>query len=220
MRAPANPANQALEEMLRIQVIERGITTPRTLRALRAVPRDAFFPPGTRDNVYADKAQPIGHGQTISQPYIVALMTDRLDIQPTDNVLEIGTGSGYQTAVLSMLAARVYTIERVKPLLDTAFDRLGTLALKNIHFRLADGTQGWAEFAPYDRILIAAGAPQVPEKLLLSNLKDGGLAIFPLGPEANQTLTLIRRQGDSLRPTPICPVRFVKLIGIEGWAER
>lgn len=228
-----NHTRTAQEEMLRIQIVERGITNPRLLAALRAVPRHHFFPPGTRDNVYADRPHPIGHGQTISQPYIVALMTDRLDLQPLHRVLEIGTGSGYQTAVLSHLVGEVYTIERVKPLLDEAFERLQSLHYKNIRFKLADGSMGWpfpspstgtspdaspdASPPPFDRILIAAGLPNLPRPLLLSQLADGGTAILPIGPPDHQMLTLVRRQNTTLASTEICPCRFVKLIGAQAW---
>jgi protein-L-isoaspartate(D-aspartate) O-methyltransferase len=213
----ANPVDTALEEMIRVQIIERGIDNPPLLTALRAVPRQAFFPPGTLDNVYADRPYPIGHGQTISQPYMVALMTDRLDLQPTHRVLEIGTGSGYQTAVLAHLAASVYTIERVKPLLDAAFERLHQLGCRNVHFRHGDGTLGWPGIPPFDRVLIAAGAPKLPEVLLRSSLVDGGVAVLPIGPTDHQMLMRVTRHGDELRTETICPCRFVKLIGSLGW---
>ena len=159
-----------LEQMIRQQVVERGISDVRVLDALRAVPRERFFDEQSQADAFADRASSIGHGQTISQPYIVALMTQRLDVQADHHVLEVGTGSGYQTAVLAQLAAEVYTIERVKPLLDASFDRLGSLGLRNVHFRLGDGSRGWPEHGPFDRILITAGAPAVPEALLLDQL--------------------------------------------------
>src|SRR5262245_5025916 len=139
----------ALEWMIQTQVIDRGIRDERVLSALRSVARDKFFPTETREEAFADRAAPIGHGQTISQPYIVALMTQRLDVQPHHKVLEIGTGSGYQTAILAKLAADVYTIERVKPLLDGAWERLMELNIRNVHFRHGDGTLGWAQAAPF-----------------------------------------------------------------------
>jgi protein-L-isoaspartate(D-aspartate) O-methyltransferase len=218
---PDHPSatDSALEEMLRLQVVERGITDERLLAALRAVPRQHFFPPGSRDNVYADRATPIGHGQTISQPYIVALMTLRLGVEPHHRVLEIGTGSGYQTAVLARLAAEVYTVERVKPLLDAAFERLLSLHLRNIHFRHADGTLGWPGLeGTFDRLLIAAGAPALPRQLLTTCLKPGGAAVLPVGPPDRQTLVHVTRDADDrLTTTDICPCRFVKLLGEEGW---
>jgi len=204
--------------MIQQQVMERGIRDERVLAALRAVPRDKFFADeAARKNAYADRSASIGHGQTISQPYMVALMTARLDVQPTHRVLELGTGSGYQTAVLAKLAAEVWTIERVKPLLDEAFERLMGMGIRNVHYRFGDGTLGWPEAAPFDRILITAGAPQLPRELLTSQLKDGGVVVAPIGPRDEQMLVAATRAGDKLKITEICPCRFVKLIGKEGW---
>lgn len=204
--------------MIQQQIINRGIRDPRVIQAIRDVPRERFFPIEAANEAHADRAAPIGHGQTISQPYIVALMTERLDVQPTDRVLDIGTGSGYQAAILAHLAAKVYTIERVKPLLDEAFERLMELNLRNIHLRHGDGTLGWIEEAPFDRILIAAGAPQLPRALLLNQLKEGGLAVLPVGSRDEQMLVSVERRGSELVSTEICPCRFVRLIGQEGWA--
>jgi protein-L-isoaspartate(D-aspartate) O-methyltransferase len=209
----------AMERMIRQQVVERGITDERVIAALRAVPRERFFTERLREEAFADRAAPIGHGQTISQPYMVALMTHRLDVRPEHRVLELGTGSGYQAAVLSKLAGEVYSIERVKPLLDEAFERLHALGVRNVHFHYGDGTLGWPEFAPFDRVIVTAGAPQLPRALLLSQLKDGGLAVLPVGPHDEQTLVLARRDGQELRTADIgCPCRFVKLVGEEGWS--
>jgi protein-L-isoaspartate(D-aspartate) O-methyltransferase len=208
-----------LEQMIRQQVIERGITNQRVVDALRAVPRDRFFMQDMARQAYADRAAPIGHGQTISQPYMVALMTDRLDPAPDSRVLEIGTGSGYQTAVLARLCREVYTLERVKPLLDEAFGRLSELGARNVHFRHGDGTLGWIEQAPFDRILITAGAPAVPQKLLREQLADGGLAVLPVGPADEQMLIIVRRSGEQFQTEEVCPCRFVKLIGQEGWTS-
>src|SRR6476661_889056 len=163
-----------LEQMIQQQVVDRGISDERLLAAFRKVPRDKFFPAGSKDSVFADRAAPIGHGQTISQPYMVALMTHRLELRPSHKVLEIGTGSGYQTAILSRLAGEVYSVERVKPLLDEAFERLLDLGCRNVHFRFGDGSVGWPEQAPFDRVLIAAGAPKLPKALLLSQLRENG----------------------------------------------
>ena len=209
-----------LERMIQQQVVDRGIRDERVLNALRAVPRDKFFPQENLADAFADRAGPIGHGQTISQPYMVALMTHRLDAHPTHKVLELGTGSGYQTAVLARLAGEVYTLERVKPLLDEAFERLMSLGVRNIHLRHADGTLGWPEQAPFDRIIVTAGAPEIPTHLLKTHLADGGIAVLPFGPEDEQMLVEVRKQKDgSLKTTDICPCRFVKLIGAEGWGE-
>ncbi|MGD0140501.1 MAG: protein-L-isoaspartate(D-aspartate) O-methyltransferase [Tepidisphaeraceae bacterium] len=207
------------EKMIRQQIIERGIANERVLAAMRAVPREKFFLADSREAAYADRAAPIGHGQTISQPYMVALMTLRLQVTDQSKVLEIGTGSGYQTAILCKLAREVYSIERVKPLLDEAFEKLLALDVRNVHFRFGDGTKGWPEAAPFDRILIAAGAPAVPEKLLKSQLADGGIAVLPVGPADEQMLVEVQRLGDKLVSNDICGCRFVKLIGDEGWAE-
>jgi protein-L-isoaspartate(D-aspartate) O-methyltransferase len=207
------------EQMIRQQVIDRGINDAKVIEALRAVPREQFFPKDAREGAYADRAASIGHGQTISQPYIVALMTTRLQIVPEHKILEIGTGSGYQTAVLAHLASQVYSIERVKALLDGAFERVLDLGLRNVHFRHGDGTLGWLEAAPFDRIVITAGAPELPRKLLLSQLRDGGVAVLPVGPLEQQQLLLVRRGGNELRLEEIVPCRFVKLIGAEGWTE-
>ena len=205
--------------MIRQQLIDRGIHDKSVLEAMRKVPRDAFFPQDIREQAHADKAAPIGHGQTISQPYIVALMSQHLKLSKEHRVLEIGTGSGYQTAVLSQLTAEVYTVERVKPLLDEAFERLMSLGYRNVHLHYGDGTKGWEENAPYDRILITAGAPELPRQLLLSQLKDEGMAVLPVGPQDEQMLVEVTRSGRRLETKEICACRFVKLIGEAGWKE-
>ena len=208
-----------LERMIQQQVVERGIRDERVLDALRSVPRELFFPEDGRQSAFADRAAPIGHGQTISQPYMVALMSQRLDLRPDHRVLEIGTGSGYQTAVLARLAGEVYSVERVKPLLDAAFERVLGLGVRRVHFRHGDGTLGWPEAAPFDRMIVTAGAPELPRQLLLGQLKDGGIAVLPVGPQDDQMLVEVRREGDELKVTDVCPCRFVKLIGQEGWEK-
>src|SRR5258706_3785876 len=208
-----------LEKMIRQQIIERGITDERVIDAMRSTPRESFFPREERRHASSDKAAPIGHGQTISQPYMVALMTAKLDLRPEHRVLEIGTGSGYQTAILSKLAGEVFTVERVKPLLDAAWERLMDLATRNVHFHHGDGTLGWKAHAPFDRILITAGSPDLPESLLLEQLKEDGVAVLPVGPEDEQMLIHVVRNGDELKTTNLCACRFVKLIGAEGWEE-
>ncbi|CAN5476343.1 protein-L-isoaspartate(D-aspartate) O-methyltransferase [soil metagenome] len=210
-----------LEDMIQAQVVQRGITDSRVIDALRVVPRQKFFLAEQREDAFADRASPIGHGQTISQPYMVALMTSRLDVQPEHRVLEIGTGSGYQTAILAKLAREVFTIERVKPLLDESWERLMELGVRNVHFHFGDGTLGWPdrERHPFDRILIAAAAPTLPRELLLKQLVDGGLAVLPVGSYNEQTLISVRRRGDTLHEELITPVRFVPLIGQEGWPD-
>jgi len=209
----------SLDKMIRQQVMDRGIRDERVIAALRAVPRELFFPEEARQAAYADRAAPIGHGQMISQPYMVALMTQRLDVRPDNRVLELGTGSGYQTSILCHLAGQVYSIERVKPLLDVAFERVLGLGLRNVHFRHGDGTLGWPEEAPFDRILVTAGAPELPRHLLMANLTEGGIAVLPVGPHEEQMLVEVRREGNDLAVTDVCACRFVKLVGQEGWKK-
>ena len=208
-----------LEYMIRTQIVDRGIDDQHVIEAIRRVPRDKFFPRKSADLAFLDQAAPIGHGQTISQPYIVALMTQRLELRPHHRVLEIGTGSGYQTAILSRLAGEVFSIERVKPLLDEAFERLLDLGYRNVHFKYGDGTLGWPEAGPFDRMLIAAGAPELPRQLLLNQLKDHGKAVLPVGPDEQQMLVEVTRVGNELIVKDVCACRFVKLIGEEGWAK-
>ncbi len=177
------------------------------------------MPAGTRDFAFDDRAAGIGHGQTISQPFMVALMTQRLGVRAEHRVLEVGTGSGYQAAILAQLAAEVYTVERIKPLLDAAWERLMGLNLRNVHFRFGDGTLGWPEMGMFDRVMVTAGAPEVPGKLLRGQLKDGGIAVLPVGPMDGQMLVEVVRRGEELVRTDICPCAFVKLVGKEGWGE-
>ena len=223
MSQQVDEAASQLEQMIQTQVVDRGIRDERVLAALRAVPRDKFFPAAGRDAAFADRAAPIGHGQTISQPYMVALMTARLDVHSEHRVLEIGTGSGYQTAVLARLAKTVFTIERVKPLLDSAWERLMELNVRNVQFRFGDGTEGWpgvgTTVEPFDRVLIAAGAPTLPRDLLVTQMRDGGIAVLPVGPQNEQMLVAVTRHGDELLTEEITPVRFVRLIGREGWSS-
>ena len=211
--------SSSLEKMIRQQLIDRGIHDKSVLEAIRKVPREQFFPQDMREQAHADKAAPIGHGQTISQPYIVALMSQHLKVKKEHRVLEIGTGSGYQTAILSQLAGEVYTVERVKPLLDEAFERLMSLGYRNVHLHYGDGTKGWEKYAPFDRILITAGAPELPRGLLLSQLKDEGVAVLPVGPQDEQMLVEVQRSGRRLEQKEICACRFVKLVGEAGWKE-
>jgi protein-L-isoaspartate(D-aspartate) O-methyltransferase len=208
-----------LEKMIRQQVMDRGIRDERVIAALRAVPRELFFQEDSRQAAFADRAAPIGHGQMISQPYMVALMTQRLELSPGHRVLELGTGSGYQTAILCHLAGEVYSVERLKPLLDVAFERVLGLGLRNVHFRHGDGTLGWPEAAPFDRILVTAGAPELPRKLLLANLAEGGVAVLPVGPHDEQMLVEVRRERNELLIADVCACRFVKLVGAEGWKK-
>ena len=206
------------ERMVEEQLIPRGITDPATLAAMRTVPRHVFVDDAMRANAYGDHPLPIGGGQTISQPYIVALMTQALWLSGDERVLEIGTGSGYQAAVLSRICAKVYTIERINSLLVRArkiFDRLHYL---NIISRIDDGTTGWPEEAPFDGILVTAGGPEIPGPLV-EQLADPGRMVIPVGEQDLQELLLVEKRDGELTTRPIESVRFVKLIGDHGWAD-
>jgi protein-L-isoaspartate(D-aspartate) O-methyltransferase len=200
------------------QVRQRGIKDPRILTALARLSRGRFMPPEARSQALADRAVPIGLEQTISQPFMVAVMTLELALTGTERVLEIGTGSGYQTAVLSDLAAEVFTIERLATLSLRARGLLDGLGRMNIRYRIGDGTLGWPEEAPFDRILITAGAPAVPPPLF-DQLAEGGLLVAPLGDESVQELTQVRKHKGEMIRRKIMPCCFVKLIGAEGWDE-
>ena len=206
--------------MVERQIRARGITTPRVLDALRRVPRHRFVPPSLEARAYADEALPIDCNQTISQPYIVALMTDALRLEPHHRVLEIGTGCGYQTAVLAELAGEVYTIERHAELARQAQTRLAELGYTNIHFRIGDGTQGWPEEAPFDRIIITAAAPNCPPALW-EQLVPGGILVGPFGPGMNQSLWAYeKRPGGSRKERFLCACRFVPLVSDESDLDR
>jgi len=187
-----------------------GRFDPRVKEAMARVPRHLFVPKAEQPYAYEDRPLPIGHGQTISQPYIVALMTDLLRLRKEDRVLEIGTGSGYQAAVLAELAASVYTIEIVEPLALEARERLARLGYRNVEVRAADGYKGWEERAPFDAIMVTAGADEVPPPLV-RQLKPGGRMVIPVGPaQSIQYLTLIEKMADgSIRSRKVVPVRFV-----------
>lgn len=200
------------------QVQARGIDDPRVLAALGRLSRARFLPPEVRGLAQADRAVAIGLEQTMSQPFMVALMTLELALTGTERVLEIGTGSGYQTAVLSDLAAEVFTIERHSTLSLRARGLLDGLGRTNIRYRVGDGTLGWPEEAPFDRILVTAGAPTFPTTLF-EQLAEGGLLVAPVGPDEGQELTVIRKQGGEPASRTVLACRFVKLIGAEGWEE-
>jgi protein-L-isoaspartate(D-aspartate) O-methyltransferase len=208
---PAGSPERAREEMVRTQVEARGVTDALTLRALRRVPRHELVPPEHRAHAYADSPLPIGHGQTISQPFIVAFMTQALGLRGGETVLEVGTGSGYQAAVLAEIAARVHTVEILAPLAERARADLARLGYRNVEVRAGDGYRGWPEAAPFDAILVAAAAPRIPEALT-AQLKDGGRLVIPVG-DAEQTLVLLTRRGGRLLEERVLPVRFVPMTG-------
>jgi len=195
-----------------------GISNPRILAIMGRVPRHCFVPESLQEQAYADGPLGIGLGQTISQPFMVALMSESLGLSAGEKVLEIGTGSGYQTAILAEFGVELYSIERVAPLLHQAQERLNRLGYKNIQYRVGDGSAGWPEAAPFDAILAAAGAPQVaaPWKALLA---EGGRLMAPIGPRLSQTLMRYIKRGDRLEEEAICGCVFVPLVGEHGWQE-
>jgi protein-L-isoaspartate(D-aspartate) O-methyltransferase len=201
----------AREHMVREQIEGRGVKDPRTLRALRAVPRHLFVPPSQAALAYADHPLPIGHDQTISQPFIVAFMTEALQLRGGEKVLEVGTGSGYQAAVLAEAGAKVYTIEIVEALAAEARERLARLGYAGVEVRAGDGYLGWPEAAPFGAIVITAAAPRIPEPLK-AQLEEGGRLVMPLGDEA-QELVLVTRAGDAFPERRLLPVRFVPMTG-------
>jgi len=203
-------------QMVERQIAARGVRDPRVLEALRDVPRHLFVPEDQKPHAYEDRALPIASGQTISQPYIVAIMTELLAPDPDHDVLEIGTGSGYQTAILSRLAKHVVTIERHPQLALTAEQVFSALGLMNVDIRVGDGTEGLPAEAPFDRILVTAGAPSIPEALK-QQLSDGGRLVLPVGPAGYQHLTVIDRFGNSFEQQEHEACVFVPLIGRHGW---
>jgi protein-L-isoaspartate(D-aspartate) O-methyltransferase len=209
---------EAREKMVDTQLIPRGIRDPGVLNAMRKIPRHLFVEGPLGAEAYADHPLPIGQGQTISQPYIVALMTEALELTGSEKTLELGTGSGYQAAILAELSARVYTIERVKPLLDKAKEVLDRLGYGNIEYKLYNGTIGWEEHQPYDAIMVTAGAPRIPDPLL-QQLADHGRLIIPLGNRYSQELIRVTKKGDSLVEKSFGGCRFVSLVGEHGWKE-
>lgn len=191
----------------------QGVTDVEVLRAMETVPRDAFVPAPFRDQAYEDTALPIGHGQTISQPQVVGLMTQALEVGPKDKVLEIGTGSGYQAMVLAKLGRRVYTVERYRALAREAEQKFATLRQHNISVRVADGLRGWPEAAPFERIMVTAGGVGHPPPDLVDQLAVGGIMIMPLGPGHRELKVVrIRRTVDGLEREELWPVRFVPLL--------
>jgi protein-L-isoaspartate(D-aspartate) O-methyltransferase len=213
---PAAPSSSEFVEqrkkMVEKQLRTRGIRDERVLAAMAKVPREEFLPENLRNDAYTDVAVPIGHDQTISQPFIVAFMTEQLRPQPNDRVLEIGTGTGYQTAVLSELVKDVYTIEIVEPLAKEASARLTRLGYSNAHVKVGDGFQGWPEVAPFDAIIVTCAPTKIPPPLT-QQLKDGGRMIIPVGAGIDQQLHLLEKRDGQLAERAILPVRFVQMSG-------
>ncbi len=205
----------ARKHMVTTQLLGRDITNPHVLQAMGTVPRHEFVPQPQRSLAYRDHPLPIGYQQTISQPYIVAFMTQALNPQTNDVVLEIGTGSGYQAAVLAGLVQEVYSIEIVEPLARRAAADLKRLSYTNVHVRAGDGYQGWPEAAPFDAIIVTCAPDHVPQPLI-DQLKEGGRMIIPVGPTYNQSLYLLEKQGEKVRQRAVLPVRFVPMTGQAG----
>ena len=224
---------RARDAMIADQLMARGISSARVLHAMAAVPREQFVPPEERAHAYEDCALPVGEGQTISQPYMVAVMTQLLDVHHHHRVLEIGTGTGYQAAVLAQLAREVFTIERIRTLSEAASQRLSALGIANVHFHVGDGSMGWpgacvaqdgrfpANAPPaveFDRIVVTAGAPEIPPPLL-AQLADGGILVAPRGDSSSQRIVVITRAGATFSEKRELLCRFVPLIGAHGWRE-
>jgi protein-L-isoaspartate(D-aspartate) O-methyltransferase len=206
----------AREHMVATQIAARGIDDERVLQALRDVPRHLFVPPDLRHDAYDDCPLPIGKGQTISQPYIVASMTALLGVEPSDHVLDVGTGSGYQAAILARLARSVVTVERHRPLAERAANVLAEIGATNIEVIVGDGSDGYPPRAPYDRILVAAGSPTVPDALK-GQLAPGGRLVIPVGPSGFQRMTLVERRADGFRVLEGEGCVFVPLVGRSAW---
>jgi protein-L-isoaspartate(D-aspartate) O-methyltransferase len=211
--------NQSADRMVRLQVESRGVRDQRVLDALRRVPRHLFLPAGSRGAAYEDHPVAIGHGQTISQPYIVAFMTELLELRGKERVLEIGTGCGYQTAILAELCAAVFSMERIPELAERACETLRELGYSNVLVRTGDGSEGWPEKAPFDRILVTAAAPEVPAALL-DQIGDNGLIVLPVGDiRGTQELVIARRVGSRVSIRESIGCRFVPLLGSGGFPD-
>ena len=211
--------NRQRAAMVSEQLVPRGISDSKVLEAFLNTPRHEFVPEELYKGAYDDYPLPIGGNQTISQPYMVALMTQCLKLKGDEKILEVGTGSGYQAAILCKIAKEVYSVERFKDLADKAAKALDSLGYRNVSIKIGDGTLGWDEFAPYDGIVVTANAPDIPESLV-RQLKPGGRLIIPLDRGGfGQVLTLVEKIGKSVRTGDICGCMFVPLVGREGWPE-
>jgi protein-L-isoaspartate(D-aspartate) O-methyltransferase len=206
------------QQMVRTQLIPRGIKDIRVLDAMGRVPRHLFVLDSQLRDAYADMALPIGEGQTISQPYMVAVMTELLELTGDEKVLEIGTGSGYQGVILAELAKTVYTVERIASLAESAEAKFRSLGFENIHVKTGDGTLGWADNAPFDRIIITAASPTVPEPLM-AQLGQNGIILLPIGTRYSQQLLKLKKSGDRISEEYHTPCVFVPLVGRHGWEK-
>jgi protein-L-isoaspartate(D-aspartate) O-methyltransferase len=211
-----NDFQTARKRMVERQIARRGISSPRVLEAFQEIPRHLFVPKNQRLFAYQDSPLPIGKGQTISQPYIVAYMTQHLELEGSERVLEIGTGSGYQAAILGYLAAEIHTVERHQSLAEGASKLLKELGFDNVQVHVSDGTNGLPEFAPYDAVMVTAAAPDVPLPLL-DQLNEGGRMIMPVGGRIGQVLVLYQKREGKIIQKKLAPVAFVPLIGDHGW---
>ena len=214
-----NEFEELRRKMVEDQLIARGITDELIIKAFLRVPRHLFVPPSLQKEAYNDYPLPIGGGQTISQPYMVAIMLEEADLSPEHRVLEVGTGSGYQTALLAEIVREVYSIERIQELAVKAEKILNQLGYKNVKIKVGDGTLGWEEYAPFDRIIVTAGAPKVPDSLKKQLSRNGGKMVIPVGSRHMQALTVVTRKGEDLFVEKSAPCVFVPLLGKEGWRE-
>ena len=206
------------EKMVNEQIVRRGIDDPRVIDAMGAVPRHCFVEKIYHHQAYNDFPLPIGNGQTISQPYMVSKMTELLELQPGDHVLEIGTGSGYQTAILAYLSKIVYTIERIGELQRAAKQRLQNLGFTNVSYMIGDGTVGWTECAPFNAIMVTAGAPEIPDPLI-KQLAEKGRLVIPVGGRSFQVLNFVRKQKSRIFREEVFECTFVPLVGRESWED-
>lgn len=207
----------ARQNMVQRQLEARGIKDSHVLRAMKEVPRHLFVPQDSLEDAYRDNPLPIGCGQTISQPYMVAIMTELLGLQGPEKVLEIGTGSGYQTAILASLCTWIYTIERIPSLADHAQAVLSKAGFMNISFTVGDGTEGWPDQSPFDGIIVTAGAPRIPQ-ILVDQLAEGGRLVIPVGDRFSQVLKRVTKRGPDMKIENHTPCRFVDLVGQYGWS--
>jgi len=217
--ASGDTFDEQRRDMVERQLRRSGIRAENVLDAMGAVPRERFVPPRDEPRAYADGALPIEHGQSISQPYMVGLMTEALALTGPERVLEIGTGTGYQAAVLAKLCEHVFSVERIPELAETATRRLASLGIANVRITVGDGTLGWPEHAPYDGIIVTAGAPRPPDPLV-HQLAEGGRLVIPVGDRHTQMLTLYVKHPDRLTERGLCACKFVPLLGAYGWPER